>query len=116
MAHRTAWYRARSKTQMTDLATVNRKQTVQDADGNVIQTIVSFTVSCRLEVSQHVPLERSQGGATVAVSIWSCHVPFGTVIQPDDTLSINGGVYEVSDRMDAQTDGVTEVVTLRRVS
>jgi len=102
---------------MTDSTTVHRKSRGQDADGNETETVVDFgPYPCRLEARRNVPLETAQGGSLVAVTVWSAYFPVGTDIRPDDTLTINGTVYEVSDQTGARTDAAFVLVTLRRIS
>lgn len=101
---------------MTDTVVVLRKSQTQDAHGNVVTALVSTSYPCRLEASIRLPTDQQQAAGTEAVSIWNCYVPYGTGLLPSDRFSINGAIYELSDRMDANTDGAAEKAILRRVS
>lgn len=101
---------------MVDSATVNRKAHSTDDDGNDVVTVTAQgPYPVRLVARRNIPLETPQGGSLVAVTIWNAYFPAGTDIKPDDTLTINGSGYEVSDQTGARTDAPFVEVLLRRV-
>lgn len=102
---------------MTDSAVVHRKSRTQDADGNEDETETDLgPYPCRLEARRQTPLETPQGGALVAVTVWNAYLPYGTDVRPDDTLTLNGATYEVSDQTTARTDAPFTEVLLRRLT
>ena len=101
---------------MPDSASVVRRTHTQDADGNDVVTVATLgPYPCRLEAVVRLPLEQAQGGQMVAVTLWHAYLPFGTDVRPDDTLLINGRIYEVTDQTGERTDAVNTLVVLKRV-
>lgn len=102
---------------MSDSALVVRKVHMQDPDGNDIVTLVNYgPYPCRLVSNTATPLERPEGGQLTAVTLWDAYLPAGTVVQPDDTVTINARSYEVSDETGARTDAAFTQVLLRRAA
>lgn len=117
MAERLAFARARALRQMSDSASVVRHGHTTDADGNdVVTTTTLGPYPCRLEARRNVPFETPQGGALVAVTVWNAYLPAGTDVRPEDTVTVNGANYEVSDQTGARTDAAYTEVLLRRVT
>lgn len=101
---------------MNDSALVVRPVHMTDPDGNDVVTLTNLgPYPCRLEARRNVPFETPQGGTLAAVTIWNAYLPAGTDVQPDDTVTVNGQRYEVSDQTGARTDAAYTEVLLRRV-
>ena len=104
---------------LTDTAEIRRTTTTANAEGGQTETeAVVATVPCRLEAqssSSAIGSERAEGGRVVAVTLWTCYLPAGTDVRPQDALMVNGVRYEVTDDSGAATDSAVVAVSLRRV-
>jgi len=105
---------------LTDTSELMRTTTVANAEGGQTETeALVATVACRLEAqssSSAIGAERAEGGRVVAVTLWTCYLPAGTDVRPQDALVVNGVRYEVVDDSGAATDTAIIAVSLRRVS
>lgn len=117
---RLSWLKGLAQQDMNSTAEVMRTTTVANAEGGQTETeVLVATVPCRLAAqssSSAIGQERPEGGRVVAVTLWTCYLPIGTDVRPQDVLMVNGVRYEVTDDSAAATDSAVVAVSLRRIT